>query len=398
MSIVIERPSWVRRSRGVLFRASAVLLSVSVAAALVEGAARVREWTAGADAVPRWAFRASRPAPYRTAEYFCDSFLLESMRSLRLVRPGDAEYVVLADIDGQWISIRDHRRVTTDQPRSFDRRVLLFGGSTTQCLEVPDRHTAASYLQRALNERSETRWRVENLGTSSMTARQQTIRLLAEGVRPGDVVVFFDGVNDIYYPAFNGNPRGWLPGDDTTGGARRLNGVERRLAPLCLRASPHSAAARLVQRRIDLRPPNNVRPGNSFDRRLAACEEGFLRTLLEAREHAAAGGAEFLHVLQPHLFTSGRMTDYERRVRDNELKQFPGLDLAYESAYPCLRHAAEAFAVQGGRSADLSALFEDRPAGEEFYLDFCHVNHRANERIGRALCRLVLELEGGTVP
>lgn len=398
MSIVHERPSWVRRSRGVLFRACAVLLSFIVAVLLVEGAARVRERTTGADAIPRWAFRASRPAPYRAAEYFCDSFLLESMRSLHLVRPGDAEYVVPVDVAGPWISILDNRRVTTDRPRSCDRRVLLFGGSTMQCLEVPDRHTAASYLQRALNEQSETRWRVENLGTSSMTARQQTARLLAEGVRPGDVVVFYDGVNDVYYPVYNGNPRGWLPGDDTTGGARRSNGIERRLAPLCFRATPFSAAARMLQRRIELRPPNNIRQGNSFGRRLAACEAGFLRTLVEARDHAMAGGAEFLHVLQPHLFSSGRLSDYERGVRDNELKQFPGLDLAFESAYPRLRQAAETFAAQGGRSADSSALLDDRPAGEEFYLDFCHVNHRANEQIGRELCRLVLELDGGTAP
>jgi hypothetical protein len=49
------------------------------------------------------------------------------------------------------------------------------------------------------------------------------------------VVIFYDGVNDVYYPVYNGNPEGWMPGQGHDGGVRRLSRLQRLLYPICFR-------------------------------------------------------------------------------------------------------------------------------------------------------------------
>ena len=131
--------------------------------------------------------------------------------------PG-GRYLLPANRSGRYININDHRRRTTDAPDGAVNRVHFFGGSTLFCAEVPDQWTVASCLQRLLNEQPGPRLRVENYGACSMIARQQTEQLQARPIRPGDVVIFYDGFNDVYYPIYNGNPDGWRPGDDQLGG------------------------------------------------------------------------------------------------------------------------------------------------------------------------------------
>ena len=87
-------------------------------------------------------------------------------------------------------------RTTTDQPVSFSGRVLIFGGSTTFCAEVPDNMTPSSLLQRLLNDRG-VKCRVENYGKSAATSTERVIVL--EGVKDlskGDIVIFYIGVNE----------------------------------------------------------------------------------------------------------------------------------------------------------------------------------------------------------
>src|SRR5205823_4220439 len=144
----------------------------------------------------RWEFRSLCPPPYREADYFSRDFLVESMQASRTGQAAGANYLVAGDFHGRHINVSGQRRHTTDGPDEPVNRVLLFGGSTVFCGEVPDRWTIASCLQRLLVDRPGPRLVVENHGASSMIARQQTKRLVATPIRPGDVVIFYDGVND----------------------------------------------------------------------------------------------------------------------------------------------------------------------------------------------------------
>jgi hypothetical protein len=272
--------------------------------------------------------------------------------------------------------------------------VLIFGGSTVFGQEVPDRWTIPSCLQRRLNEHSAESWRVENYGTVSMNARQHAQRLADTSLNPGDVVVFYCGVNDVFYSIYNGNPSGWLPGDGHDGGVRRPNPLQRLLYPLLLKWRDTSALAELLFRRCDRPWPANLSDARAFEKHLAAARSGYLAALVQAGEHVAQRGGCFVHCLQPHLFRAPRQSDYERRRIALDLSEYPGLDAAFEKGYAELRSAARAAEAQGVLSFDLADMLDDRPEGVEVYLDFCHVNEEANDRIARRMYETIFDHDG----
>jgi hypothetical protein len=371
-------------------RLLSVLLALAFAWLLVEAASwgylRLHPPTGP---VGRWEFRGARPAPYRDADYFGAHFLDESMRCVRLSNPPGTRYLVPGDFSGRFINVAEGRRRTTDQPASWDHRVLLFGGSTVFNQEVPDDHTLASCLQRLLSRRLGPRYRVENLGTPAMLARQQTERLEQTPLEPGDVVVFYDGANDVFYPVYNGNPEGYRIGDRSDGGVRKLSGLQAWLYPLCFRLKGYSYAASLLFHGMDGPRPANLVEAATLTRHLDAAEKGYLDALTRARRLVEARGARFVHVLQPQLFSLRKPSAYERAVMRNERAALPGLDEAFRLGYPRLRQALSTAAAQGLVSHDLAGALNARRDGEEFYLDFCHVNHAANERLARAICERV---------
>lgn len=338
-----------------------------------------------AEYLGRWEFRSSCPPPYQHADYYGPEFLSESMRSVRLEVQPDTQLIVPGDFAGRFIHVERGRRRTTDQPETFDRRVLLFGASTIFNSEVPDEWTVASCLQRLLNQKSGTSWRVENFGTSSMIAAQHADRLMHCDVRPGDVVIFYCGVNDVFYPIYNGNPEGWRPGASHDGGVRQLSSWQRRLYPLALKYQDRSATARLLFRRLDNPAPRNVVNPKVLEQHLRDAETGYREALQRAHALAFEKKASFIHFLQPNIFTLAKPSTYEERIAANELKALPGLDRAFELGYPRLRAAAAEAANDGFASFDLSGLFDGDRAGKEYYLDFCHVTHIANQRIAEAI-------------
>jgi hypothetical protein len=377
------RRRWLRRLLS-------VVLAVAFAWLLVEAASwGYLRFHPPTGPVGRWEFRGARPAPYRDADYFGADFLDESMRCVRLSNPSGRRYLVPGDFRGRYINVADGRRRTTDQPASSDQRVLLFGGSTVFNQEVPDDRTLASCLQRALNRRPGPRYRVENLGTPAMIARQQTERLEQTPLEPGDVVIFYDGANDVFYPVYNGNPEGYRVGDSSDGGVRKLSGLQAWLYPVCFRLKGFSYAASLLFHGMDGPRPANLVDAATLARHLDAAEKGYLDALTRARRFAEARGARFVHILQPHLFSLRSPSAYECAVMRNELAALPGLDEAFRLGYPRLRQALSTAAAQGLVSYDLADALDARCDGEEFYFDFCHVNHAANERLARAICERV---------
>jgi hypothetical protein len=415
--VACPRTTIVRRlwMRGLL--AATALLA---ACALIEAASYVcLALQPSGEHVGRWEFRGQCPAPYRNAPYFSDAFLLESMYGGASRNPPGTGIMVPTDVQGRYLNVRDGCRRTTDQPSGLARRVLLFGGSTLFGAEVPDEWTVASCLQRRLNRRDGGRWKVENYGACSMLARQQTERLLQTPLRPGDVVLYYDGANDVYFGIYNGNAAGWRLGDSENGGVRRLSWLQRQLYPLCFRFKDVSATARLLLHRMDSCPPANVADRAKLQQHLDAAEAGYRDALLEAKSVVEAQGGTFVHLLQPTLFSlpqpstltvergvevsiprqaePGRLkrSPYEQSVASNELKALPGLDLAFQVGYPRLRRAMAGAAEQGVVSFDLSDALTSRAGSEEFYLDFCHVNHTANERIAEEIDKRVFPALAG---
>ena len=107
---------------------------------------------------------------------------------------------------------------------SHKKRVLLFGGSTLFSQEVPDKFTIASFLQRELKEKDIM---VKNYGLPGMNSRQQYEILKKIDVKKNDLIIFYHGVNDVYYNVFFGESDGWVNGVPAFRPVKKINFLEK---------------------------------------------------------------------------------------------------------------------------------------------------------------------------
>jgi len=146
--------------------------------------------------VPR-IFDVARLAAYAQSDYWSEAFVEESnmvadLRSNRQTSVG--EVWTSADFDGRYIKVVNGLRVTEPVPANPTRRIVAFGGSTTFCAEVPDSLTWPSQLARSVLGRE---IEVINAGLSGAKFADRVNAFEGLGLtNPGDVVIFFVGVND----------------------------------------------------------------------------------------------------------------------------------------------------------------------------------------------------------
>ncbi len=104
--------------------------------------------------------------------------------------------------------------------------VMLLGGSSMWGTGVADRQTIAAHLQQMFHDRTPNRVRVVNLGQTAFCTTQELIELilqLREGNVP-DVVVFYDGFNDVW-GAYEAGRAGTHHSEQAIAGT--LNGTSR---------------------------------------------------------------------------------------------------------------------------------------------------------------------------
>jgi len=341
-------------------------------------------------------FRRTQPPPYRNAPYFSEAFLAESFAHPGgWSTPPGTRLILPHDWDGTFFHVRDGLRQTTGQPSSFVNTVWMFGGSTVFCSEVPDDLTLPSFLQRDLAARYGDRYRIVNAGTTTVAIVQEVERLRTVAIQPGDLVIFYDGVNDILQRVYYGR-------DFETIVEHNRRAIEelplpRRLAlAVVRRLSSHSRFAEIVLDPYDAdRIPPHLLDAAQREPILARLRDQYRAEILAAREQATARGARFLHFLQPNLLTVEAPSAYERSLLRYTHLSPKGIDLAYRYGYPELREVAAELG-RDGFSVDLSGLLNERQPGEEFYLDTCHVNHRGNEIIAAAIAREVVARESAS--
>jgi lysophospholipase L1-like esterase len=320
-------------------------------------------------------FRATQPPPYRNAPYFSQEFIAESFRQPGGWRPlSGTNTIVPNDFRGTHFTVEQGVRRTTDVPHDATATVYLFGGSTVYGSEVPDSHTIASYLQRGLT-RAGFRYRVVNFGVTSINTRQQLERLELTTLAEGDVVIFYDGVNDVLQGVLYGNAGETIVGNDRS----------RPLTHKVLyRLSKNSVAARHLLTQFNA----NYKIAD-LPRRVASTEARYESNLAAAEQLARANGAAFMHFLQPTLYSLAKRGDYE-----NKLLTFGFVPVqaeeAFAATYPRLATVSERRARLGFSEVDLTAIFDD--VMEPVYLDGWHINHRGNEIVAdHMLAALVRE-------
>ena len=362
--------------------ASIVLLffSIGFSILMIEGGSRAYFAVTGSgEYTDKWAFRAARPAPYENASYFGSDFLLESRESINVTQVPGTRFFRHHDFSGRYINVAGGKRVTTGQPAEYQRRVWLFGGSTIFSFEVPDAMTVASYLQQLLNRRQPNYWRVENVGTIGMNSAQQLERLRHEAIGNGDIVIFYDGVNDVVFGLYYKNEEGMNLGQRGRAPVRELNWIQKTMSSINRRFGENWAAVRLafnVYVRPNVLPPDWGKKLRTEAPRLA---ERYRDTLLETERVVSDAGARFMHFLQPTIFSKDNLTPYEHQLIQDPLAIPTGMGQAFDIAYDHIRPVLAEMREKGVDTVDLSGSFD--PVTAKFgdvFLDFCHTNHVAN--------------------
>jgi len=255
-------------------------------------------------------------------------------------------------------------RVTTDQPSVPSGRVLIFGGSTTFCGEVPDRFTHPSILQRHLNDR-DSGLIVENYGKSAATATDRVEVLKSiDDLNKNDIVIFYVGVNE--------SGVGFIQRDLPVGLIAKVpelgNGLQK--------VSKYSRIADILFRKfvfggIEISETSKLR-----------AETDFRQAMEEAESFTTMSGAKFVPVLQANLFTRNPSTDY-----DQTLAKMYGSELGvvmpemYDRLLPVIS-SYENF----GDAREVMNNLEPSP-----YFDWMHVNAAGDQRIAIFLEKLLID-------
>lgn len=246
------------------------------------------------------------------------------------------------------LNVKDGLRVTTDSPANATRKVLIFGGSTVFCSEVPDKYTVASFMQRSLNFMGRN-FRVVNHGQRGATTlnRIRLIQTLSD-LGKGDVSIFLFGDNDCgTYLDQRRHPLTRvivLLERVSDYGIEIFKWVNGELSPVLWRRRAIASANKLVEQ---------------FE---------------VVKDFCQSQGVNLMCVLQPNLFTLNNNLDYAaglKRASSREIK------VSVETAYAVF----EPWVFKNNYTVSATRIFDD--ASEMVYLDWAHLNARGNEILAR---------------
>ncbi|MCX8080584.1 MAG: SGNH/GDSL hydrolase family protein [Bacteroidia bacterium] len=333
----------------------------------------------------QYEFRMSCPEPYKEAPYFSEEFVKESFK-----QPGGWFYdsligtILPYNFHGKYFNVKDHKRVTTHQPDNFLKYVYVFGGSTIYCSEVPDEHTVCSYLQRKLNQRYPKRYKVINMGASSLNTREQFQKLIHTRIDSGDVVIFYGGVNDalllwagdIHQSVFN-----FQKGNLTS-----LKGVRKFNFDLFNYLSPYSKFVRIFLNPYHYGLPCHFQDSLKIKKLCKDLETYYIQYIQKAHEFCQSHKACFINILQPQLLTRKHHSEYEKKLLENKFLIPPAWKAALEFAYPRLKISIIKLQKMEIFSVDFSSIFNGLE--KEIYLDICHVNEYANSKLADNMIKL----------
>jgi lysophospholipase L1-like esterase len=220
-------------------------------------------------------------------------------------------------------------------------------------------------------------FRAQNYGESGWIAHQSLsllILLLQEGHRP-DVVVFYDGVNDVAHrcrrelsPSSHAREQ-QIRAALTSTKPQQLYGLQHMLKPF---AGLAGEIQRAIARRTEL---YNCHDSPEKAQQIA---ENLLQDWDVARRLIESYGGKFVGVLQPVAFYSTSKVD-RLRLNATLRKQF-------QAVYPLIR------SKMAGRPGlfDLTGVLD---RDEYVYIDFCHLSPNGNRHVAEKLVEVLGHLE-----
>ena len=280
---------------------------------------------------------------------------------------------------GETINIDDRgvRRTVDQTPNDAKKTIFFFGGSTTWGTGVSDEFTIPSQFASMTDD-----YRAVNYGEAAWNAHQSLemlIKLLQEGERP-DIVVFYDGVNDVKYKCRTKHSwysHSWedryVPRFELYDSVFSFDYV---LGPLRMLANGIKSKFKGMFGG-EVETTYNCHMDQEKAERIAAA---LVQDWTIAQLVVESYGGRFYAFLQPVSYFSETKLD---RIHQSE--QLRG---QFELIYPMIRRGAEG--LRGFH--DLTDLFD---RDEYIYVDYAHVSPNGNEYAAERILSIVDEQAGG---
>jgi len=265
--------------------------------------------------------------------------------------------VTIDDFDGSYIKIKDGRRVTVGSSGLNQRRVLIFGGSTVFCAEVPDSMTSSSHLQQLILENNFD-FDVLNYGIPGLRIENQfDILKNVTDLRQGDIVVFYDGVNDLIRTFEEGlnshkNQTPWRQLNSSSLAVEKRSIIFKRLS---------------ISGYVD-----NI--GGDTEYLDSGAEQYIFDNWLKyerlAREIVEKRGADFVHLLQPNWLTYKKLSEGK-----SESKRFSDMRMIQE--------IFKSNASQKSGIIDFTDKLDG--LGDTPFFDWAHLDEIGNKKIAEEM-------------
>jgi lysophospholipase L1-like esterase len=260
-------------------------------------------------------------------------------------------------------------------------KVFTFGGSSMWGHGVPDWETIPAHLQAGWQSDTDRRICVENFGERGWVATQgliELIRQLQQGNVP-DVVIFYDGANDVGAAYQSGRSDSHLELDVITDRFER--------SPRLLIAN--SALLGLIGRAAGWGPFQPRRLGDGDPGSLGrGTVNAYLSTCDIVESLARTWGFECRFFWQPIITVGGKpLTGAERLIEERLTSMYPDLKRWYGAAHTEIRHAADCRT----RLHDLTSVFDSIRL--QTYIDLVHLTPEGNRLVAQRILEVCGEVD-----
>lgn len=286
------------------------------------------------------------------------------------------------------VTIRNGLRTTTDFIDNATTRIMFFGGSTMWGTGSSDRNTIPSLIQHHLVQKTRA-YGVYNYGFASVVISQQLRLLKTIPINKGDIVVFYDGGNDVWNSVVYGNPEGNIIGYNDSNYIRVI--INRVKFYLSTYSNVYEVLGQLkgqLKNKGDSSTSCIDLDQEVLNSRAVKGFEVYQRNIEEAREYVESAGGSFFHFLQPSLVSSPPLSSYENQLisqMPDETKcgidAFKGGYLYYKNKYAEVKNSI--------RGTDLSGILDPDASGDEYFWDYIHVSSKGNKVISSAILRVL---------
>ncbi|MCK4664758.1 MAG: SGNH/GDSL hydrolase family protein [Bacteroidales bacterium] len=291
------------------------------------------------------------------------------------------------DVESKSFNIENGFRKTInkiDSNTALNMNIFMFGGSTMFCQSSKDQYTIPSVVSDLLNKNSDSlNFIINNYSAGGYLNDQEVIlmvRLLMEGKIP-DIVIFYDGVNDVINKVSRGQPHYLYRSFDRS----------EKYAPFFLRLinaiSSRSSIVKLIRGGGEVYASDK----NVLKQRIEKMMSDYTNNIEFVKKLSESFGFDYYFLWQPNILTTKKkLTDFELSILQND--QTKQIKQAYLLAQNYLLESP----IIDKKFFDLTNVFDN--TDETVLMDFAHVNSIGHEVVANRIYNILvnMKLSGNT--